>query len=99
MCWCGSPVEHLRRVVAGDAVERIRAARVTRPNQPIEYWGDCSTLRISCRGTAGTPAAAEVTCKVVSRRRIADELAVTVAIGKERYARTASSIDGVTGSI
>ena len=47
---------------------------VTRPDQPIEYWGDCSTLRLACRGTAGSRAADAISCAMTGARRFKGDL-------------------------
>jgi hypothetical protein len=39
---------------------------VTRPDQPIDYWGECSTLTVRCEGTAGTKSRA--TARWTARR-------------------------------
>ncbi|HWI07698.1 MAG TPA: hypothetical protein VNT54_09300, partial [Solirubrobacteraceae bacterium] len=87
-------------VVSADAEGRnvVRSepyvVNVTRPNQPIEYWGDCATLRIACHATAGTRATADVECTVRSQRTSSGPLTVTVAIGEERYARATATMSG-----
>lgn len=67
---------------------------VTRPDQPIEYWGECSTLRIACRGTAGTRAADAISCAITAARRLKGDLKVTSGGGNVRYARGKATMDG-----
>ena len=73
--------------------ERIFVA-VTRPDQPIEYWGDCSTLRLACRGVAGSRAADAISCTVTGARRFKGDLRVTIGSGDVRYARGGAAMDG-----
>lgn len=68
---------------------------VTRPNQPIEYWGDCSTLRVSCEATAGTKPKTDIKCTVRATRRFAGQVNVTiVSRDGTRYAKGNGEIDG-----
>lgn len=67
---------------------------VTRPDQPIEYWGECSTLRVTCAGAAGAKRAAAVTCAINSDRRVAGKAAVTIFGGGIEYAAGDGRIDG-----
>ncbi len=67
---------------------------VTRPDQPIEYWGECSTLRVKCSGTAGAKRAAAVTCTIDSDRKVAGNATVTISGDGIRYAAGDGEIDG-----
>lgn len=67
---------------------------VTRPDQPIEYWGECSTLRVKCAGAAGAKRGAAITCTITSDRRVAGNATVTISGGGIEYAAGAGKIDG-----
>ena len=68
---------------------------VTRPGQPIEYWGDCATLRVRCTGTAGTKRTADVGCTVSATRPSSGRATVTIVDGAGvRHARGAGELAG-----
>lgn len=66
---------------------------VTRPGQPIEYWGECATLRISCRAEAGSGARDAVGCAITGARRFTGRLTVVIVSGATRYARSTGQVD------
>lgn len=67
---------------------------VTRPGRPIEYWGECSTLRISCRAEARSRARDAVDCTITGARRLAGRLTVVIVSGSVRHARSTAQVDG-----
>ena len=66
---------------------------VTRPGQPIEYWGECATLRINCRAEPGSRARDAVDCAITGARRLAGRLTVVIVSGAMRYARSTGEVD------
>ena len=70
---------------------------MTRPGQPIEYWGECATLRVGCTARAGTRREAAVTCTVRAKRPSAGRATVTVIDeAGVRHARGSGTLDGRT---
>ncbi|MBA3748957.1 MAG: hypothetical protein H0W96_15910, partial [Solirubrobacterales bacterium] len=67
---------------------------VTRPTQPIEYWGECSTLSIACRAVAGTRAEDAIRCTVTGKRKFTGDLTVSIVDGPVRYARGKAVMNG-----
>lgn len=67
---------------------------VTRPDQPIEYWGECSTLRVTCVGAAGAKRAAAITCTINADRKVAGKATVTISGSGIEYAAGEGTIDG-----
>ena len=69
---------------------------VTRPDQPIEFWGDCASIRVNCRGTAGTRRRADIGCQIRATRRFTGtaRLTITDKAATTVYARATGRIAG-----
>ena len=69
---------------------------VTRPDQPIEFWGDCASIRVTCRGKAGTRRRADIACQIRARRRFTGtaRLEITDRAATTVYARATGRIAG-----
>ncbi|HEX6390399.1 MAG TPA: hypothetical protein VFZ89_13145, partial [Solirubrobacteraceae bacterium] len=91
--------------ISADAEGRnvVRSERfvvsVTRPGQPIEYWGECSALRMSCRAAAGTRARDAVACTITGTRRFTGDVSVTIAGRGVPYGRANGRLAGRSATV